>query len=142
MIPSHLPPWNIPTKVRRHSIASRLLILSHIALHIIVGRVGLLVHLLLRLRSSWAFKIARFRWSSDLSEARHFIVLQSRLDYRAHRPDPPFSPGLEIMSPPSSTGISRLSPAPEAEEPTFTPPPGYFVVALVSTPDSLAVRTC
>ena len=53
-------------------------------------------------------------------------------------PDPPFSPGFEIKSPPSSTGISRLSPAPDAAEPTFMVLPGNFSVTLVSTPDSVA----
>ena len=56
-----------------------------------------------------------------------------------YRPDPPFSPGLEIISPPSSTGISRLSPAPEAAEPTLIVLPGNLFVTLVSTPDSVAV---
>ena len=55
-------------------------------------------------------------------------------------PDPPFSPGLEIISPPSSTGISRLSPAPEAAEPTLIVLPGNLFVTLVSTPDSVAGR--
>ena len=55
-------------------------------------------------------------------------------------PDPPFSPGLEIISPPSSTGISRLSPAPEAAEPTLIVLPGNLFVTLVSTPDSVAER--
>lgn len=55
-------------------------------------------------------------------------------------PDPPFSPGLEIKSPPSSTGISRLSPAPEAAEPTVMVLPGNLFVTLVSTPDSVARR--
>ena len=55
-------------------------------------------------------------------------------------PDPPFSPGLEIKSPPSSTGISRLSPAPEAAEPTLIVLPGNLFVTLVSTPDSVAER--
>ena len=53
-------------------------------------------------------------------------------------PEPPFSPGLEIRSPPSSTGISRLSPAPEAAEPTLMVLPGNFSVTLVSTPESVA----
>ena len=57
-----------------------------------------------------------------------------------HCPDPPFSPGLEIKSPPSSTGISRLSPAPDAAEPTLMVLPGNFSVTLVSTPDSVARR--
>lgn len=55
-------------------------------------------------------------------------------------PDPPFSPGLEIRSPPSSTGISRLSPAPDAAEPTVMVLPGNLSVTLVSTPDSVAGR--
>ena len=59
---------------------------------------------------------------------------------KTHCPDPPFSPGLEIKSPPSSTGISRLSPAPEAAEPTFIVLPGNFSVTEVSTPDSVAAR--
>ena len=53
-------------------------------------------------------------------------------------PDPPFSPGLEIISPPSSTGISRLSPAPEAAEPTLIVLPGNLFVTSVFTPDSVA----
>ena len=44
-----------------------------------------------------------------------------------------------MMSPPSSTGISRLSPAPEADEPTLTVLPGNLVVTFVSTPDSFAI---
>lgn len=46
-------------------------------------------------------------------------------------------PALSI-SPPSSTGISRLSPAPEAAEPTTTALPGNLEVAPASTPDSRA----
>jgi hypothetical protein len=53
-------------------------------------------------------------------------------------PDPVF-PDLVMRSPPSSIGISRLSPAPEAAEPTFTLPPGNLSAALVSMPDSVAV---
>lgn len=56
---------------------------------------------------------------------------------KTHRPPPP-----PIAPPPSSTGISRLSPAPEAEEPTLTVEPGNFCVTDVSTPDSFAVEVC
>ena len=58
------------------------------------------------------------------------------MDGSTHWPDPPFSPGLEIISPPSSTGISR----PEAAEPTLIVLPGNLFVTLVSTPDSVAGR--
>lgn len=49
-----------------------------------------------------------------------------------------YSPEL-VMPPPSSTGISRLSPAPDAAEPIWTVLPGNLVVTLASTPDSVAV---
>ena len=43
-----------------------------------------------------------------------------------------------LISPPSSTGISRLSPAPEAAEPVVRVLPGNLLVTDSSTPDSVA----
>ena len=70
---------------------------------------------------------------SALSQARPTLTRQT------HCPLPPFSPGFEIRSPPSSTGISRLSPAPDAAEPTLTSAPGNLLLTDWSTPDSVAV---
>lgn len=45
------------------------------------------------------------------------------------------------MLPPSDSGISRLSPAPEAAEPYVTSEPGNLFVTDSSTPDSAAAVT-
>lgn len=113
--------------------------LPHIVPHIVVTRVCLLVYRLLRLRSSWSFEISCFGGAGhELAMSVFDRILEpvASTDW----PDPPFSPGLEIKSPPSSTGISRLSPAPEAAEPTVMVLPGNLFVTLVSTPDSVARR--
>ena len=65
-------------------------------------------------------------------------------------PGPPFVEGLEhggrveadrpvlLIDPPSSTGISRLPPAPEAAEPEMAVLPGNFEVTDSSIPESVA----
>lgn len=55
-------------------------------------------------------------------------------------PAPPFSPGFRIRSPLSSTGISRLSPWPEAWEPVLTTEPGNLAVTPSLTPDSVSIQ--
>lgn len=110
--------------------------LPHIV-HIVIARVRLLVDRLLRLRSSGSLEVSCFRWAGQESVLSQTLHNPGGLSYW---PDPPFSPGLEIRSPPSSTGISRLSPAPDAAEPTLMVLPGNLLVTLVSTPDSVAGR--
>lgn len=111
--------------------------LPHVIPHIVITRVFLLVYRLLRLRSSWPFEISCFGWAGHESATS---VPNTSLEpvVSTYWPEPPFSPGLEIRSPPSSTGISRLSPAPEAAEPTVMVLPGNLLVTLVSMPDSVA----
>ena len=43
-----------------------------------------------------------------------------------------------LISPPSSTGISRLSPAPEAADPEMAVDPGNLLVTDSSIPESVA----
>ncbi len=111
--------------------------LSDIAPHVIVARVRLLVERLLGLGPAGSFKVSCFgragRWMVSSVGTLH-LWMQDATYWAAL----PFSPGLEMRSPPSSTGISRLSPAPEAAEPTLMVLPGKRSVTLVSTPESVA----
>jgi len=136
-------PTTAPT-VGKHTQPPNLTVfptLPNIPPNIIIPRIRLLIQPLLRLRTALSLEISRFRHAFHVhisASAPHlsYTIFQKGTWWATHRPLP--SPVLFIRSPPSSTGISRLSPAPEAAEPTFTVLPGNFEVTDSSTPDSLA----
>lgn len=99
-----------------------------IASNIIVSRSLYLVECLFRFWSSSPLEVTRFGGTV------HESALYYSMWFYGHAHVP-----LLLISPPSSTGISRLSPAPDAADPIFTSPPGYLFTAASSMPDSVAV---
>lgn len=110
--------------------------LSDIALHIIVARVRLCVQRRLVFRSSLTLKIPCFCRPGTKSA----LTLYKRNPQDSPRYEicerQTYRPVALLMSPPSSRGISRLSPAPDAAEPTVTVEPGNLVVAASLMPES------
>ena len=64
-------------------------------------------------------------------EAVMFLDPNQRMEHTTYFPS-------LLISPPSSTGISRLSPAPEAADPVVIVLPGNLLVTDSSIPDSVA----
>lgn len=108
--------------------------LPNIAPHVIITPLCLLIQRLLCLRSTLSFKIFCFCWTIGCQH----LHPPSQNDPATYRAFPCLPPASMTKSPPSSKGISRLSPAPEAAEPTLTVDPGNLLVTFVSTPDSFA----
>ena len=126
-----------PNAHHRDRLALRLFALSDIALHIIAARVRLCVQCSLVFWSSLAFKVPCFcRPATKIS----FRASEKHIPQCSPRGDQTYRPVALLMSPPSSTGISRLSPAPDAAEPTVTVEPGNLFVAASLMPESEAMR--
>ena len=119
---------------------SRLASLPNIAQDIIISWVSLFVQLLLRLWSTLSFKVPCLGWPSKRKHQNCSTNSSNSIST--------YWPSF-LMSPPSSGGISRLSPAPDAAEPDTAVLPGNFDVADSSIPDSVAgmmiqhnIRSC
>lgn len=78
-------------------------------------------------------------WSAPKRYAKIYVAATN---IKRDRGSNTYCPVARLMSPPSSTGISRLSPAPDAAEPTVTSLPGNFLTADSSIPDSTATLSC
>jgi len=130
-----------PNAHRRDRLALGLFPLSDIALHVVAARVRLCVRRRLVFRSSLALKIPCFCRPATKSaiELQINVVPQRSLPNEICEGQT-YRPVALLISPPSSKGISRLSPAPDAAEPTVTVEPGNLVVAASLMPESWAVR--
>lgn len=125
-----------PNAHRRDRLTLRLFALSDIALHIIAARVRLCVQRRFVFRSSLALKIPCFcRPGTKSAPALYKRNPQNSPRYEIGKGHT-YRPVALLMSPPSSKGISRLSPAPDAAEPTVTVEPGNLVVTASLTPES------
>lgn len=110
-----------------HLLPSRLS-LANVPPHIITSRINLRLNSSLILRPTRPIKVPRLVIPTSQYLDRH---LQERVyGIETHCPVAGFSP------PPSLSGISLLSPWPEAAEPYTTSEPGNFCSTDWSTPDS------
>lgn len=116
--------------------------LSHILSYVVVAWILLFVNLFFGLRPTFTLKISclgRAIPAFSIFQVRLFSFVPSIILSNQEAMGDTHRPALST-SPPSSTGISRLSPAPDAAEPTLMVLPGNFVVTDSSTPDSIAPK--
>lgn len=102
-------------------------LIAHIGFDIVATALLLSLERSLCFWASRAFKVACLERSKHVISQTKTLVIQTT-----------HCPVAALTPPPSEAGISRLSPAPDAAEPTVTELPRNLFVAAVSTPDSFA----